>query len=152
MNNTVPKAAVAAVRDTSANDEYWTSGTSAIQVEDSTQSLVRSFRLMTGSDGTGSSQEDAMEFFTYVCDCLHEEFRHLQLLPSGSSRVGSREQASTASADDDWETVGAQNKSLTSWTASAKVRKVVVDKDSKEQALEAVNASIINNLFHGILR
>jgi ubiquitin C-terminal hydrolase len=81
-----------------------------------------------------TSQEDAMEFMTYLLDALHEEM-------VGADVEGEQLAAEEVKDDSGWATV----------SKSAKV-KSVVDDNSREQAARENASTVISRVFHGTLR
>ena len=100
------------------------------------------------------SQQDAMEFLTFLLDRLHEESKaaenalgeddkdSLKVLKSEArqriDRIGDEE-------ENEFEEQG-------SWNTVSNRYKVVVDEKSKEMAVDEISSTIINRLFHGLLR
>jgi hypothetical protein len=102
------------------------------------------------SSGSYHQQADAMEFFTFLLDALHEEMRGIDcsdwLVYDHTSSSGSSSSAiagfgSSDAADDGWEEVG-KGKS-----------KVNIDENqSKQVAKEVIQSSVISQTFHGSLK
>jgi ubiquitin C-terminal hydrolase len=84
------------------------------------------------------SQEDAMEFFTFMLDRYHDILsRHVP-----SSSIDSSPKDAVSKEEDEWLTAG----------KGVNMSRVVVNLQSKQEAVKAHQASIISRLFHGILR
>ena len=101
--------------------------------------LFASFQEMvnsTNSSFRSSTQQDAVEFLTYLLDSLHEELCRIK--PREEESVESHNFSSLDKEDDGWSIVSK--------------KKLVVDERSLTLASEAISSSSISRIFHGILR
>ena len=89
---------------------------------------------------TENQQADAMEFFTFMLDTLHEEMRSIDCSVKNNN-IKNMTLNCDNDDDDDWEEVGKGN------------RKVNIDvNQSKRVATDVISSSVISQTFHGSLR
>jgi uncharacterized UBP type Zn finger protein len=105
-------------------------------------------------EGRKGSQQDAMEFLTFVLDVLHEEAIAAERSLSTDERLSLRTATSVA--------INSSNKDSSSnrdngdedeegWTTVSKA-KTVIDERSRVEASAAMVATVISEVFHGLLR
>lgn len=99
------------------------------------------------TSGSTVGQQDAMEFMTYLLDSLHEEeinqITSKQELSEFQVELQHEHDTffstSEVAVEDDWLEVSHK-------------RNVTVDKNSKKNAIQGIDATVISRLFHGYLR
>ena len=107
--------------------------------DDSLPGTFRGFRTQRRESFEGNpSQEDAMEFLTFLLDALHEE---LLSLSQGKLAAAQEQLSGGAMQDDGWSAVPSRQKG-----------KAVVDASGQQEALRSVFASPISAVFHGVFR
>lgn len=112
---------------------------SVVAPDDSLPGTFRSFRVHRRESAEGSlSQEDAMEFLTFLLDALHEE-----LLAAGEGRLAAAQELLVGQTrlDDGWNSVPSRQRG-----------KALVDASGLQEALRSVFASPVSAVFHGVFR